>query len=84
MPYIILKNIIESVISNFACPQCKSNTNEQAIHISAISSQGIDINITCHTCGANSQLNAEINTVASQLLANEHGRKFFEGFIKNA
>jgi hypothetical protein len=27
-------------------------------------------------------LHAEVNTLASQLLQNEHGRKFFEDFIK--
>lgn len=82
MHYIFLKNILETVLANFACPQCQNKTNEQSIQISWVSSHGIDIFIHCHVCGANSQLNAEINTIAAQMLQNENGKKYFEDFLK--
>lgn len=41
------------------------------------------MHIHCHMCSSKSQLNAEINTMASQMLTSEHGRKFFDEFIKN-
>lgn len=83
MPYIFLKSIIESAITNYLCPQCQSKTNEQSIAISAISSHGIDLTIHCPACGTHAQMSAEINTMASQLLSNENGRKFLEEFVKN-
>lgn len=83
MLYIFLKNIIESVIEHYTCPQCHGKTSEQDIHIAGITSQGVDLHIQCHACNINSLLHAEVNTLASQLLQNEHGRKFFEDFIKH-
>lgn len=82
MHYIFLKNILETVLLNFTCPQCQSKTNEQSIQISWVSSHGVDIFIHCHVCGANSQLNAEINSIAAQMLQNENGKKYFEEFLK--
>jgi hypothetical protein len=43
----------------------------------------MDVHIHCHVCGTHSQLNAEINTMASQILASENGKKFLEEFLKN-
>jgi hypothetical protein len=83
MHYIFLKNILESVLANFTCPQCHNKTNDQSIKVTGISSHGIDIHIHCHICSTHSQLNAEINTIAGQMLQNENGKKFLEEFLKN-
>lgn len=82
MLYIFLKNILETVITNYVCPQCQNKTNEQSMNITGISSHGVDIHVQCHVCGTHSQLNAEINTLAAQMLENENGRKYFEEFLK--
>lgn len=83
MPYIFLKNIIESVIANYVCPECNGKTNVDQLNITGMSSRGIDIHVTCLFCGLHSQLSAEINTMVSELLTSEHGYKFFNKFIKN-
>ena len=83
MPYIFLKNILESVIANYLCPECSSRIGAEQLLITGISSRGIDIHITCPTCNIHSQLSAEVNTMGSELLNTEHGNKFFEEFIKN-
>ena len=83
MPYIFLKNIIESVIANYVCPDCGSKTSPEQLNVTGISSRGIDIHLVCSTCSIHSQLSAEVNTMASELLNSENGHKFFEEFIKN-
>ncbi len=83
MPYIFLKNIIDSVISNFICPDCSNKTSAEYLNINWMSSRGLDIHITCSVCGTHSHLAAEVNTMASELLNGENGNKFFEEFIKN-
>jgi len=71
MPYIFLKNILESVISNYVCPDCKNHTSAERINITGMSSRGIDLHIACGVCGLHSHLAAEVNTMASELLASE-------------
>ena len=83
MPYIFLKNIIESVINNYVCPDCGSKTSAEFLNITGMSSRGLDIHLTCSVCGIHSHLSAEVNTMASELLNGENGNKFFEEFIKN-
>jgi hypothetical protein len=83
MHYIFLKNILETVMTTFACPKCQSKPTEQSVQVTGISSHGVDIHIQCHVCSTHSQLNAEINTIASQMLQSENGKKFLEEFMKN-
>ena len=83
MHYIFLKNMIQMVLENYVCPECSSKTNEQSLRIDGITKNGIDIHVHCHSCGAHSQLNAQVNNMANSLLENEHGRKFFEEFLQN-
>ncbi len=82
MQYIFLRGIIESTLQNFHCPQCQSKTFEQNIQIMGISPQGADISIACGQCQANTMLHAEINTMASELMSNEHGQKFMDDYLK--
>ena len=83
MQYIFFKNILETILSNYVCPECQNKTNEQAMQVTGVSSNGIDIHIHCHVCGAHSQLNAQINPEARELLENEHGKKYFDAFLKD-
>lgn len=83
MPYIFLKNILESVIANYICPDCGSKTSPEQLNITGMSSRGIDIHLICSVCSVHSQLSAEVNTMASELLTSENGHKFFEEFIKS-
>lgn len=83
MLYIFLKNILESVINNYNCPDCGSKTNVEQLNITGVSSRCIDLHLVCSTCGIHSQISAEVNTMASELLSTEDGKKFFEEFIKN-
>ncbi len=83
MPYIFLKNIIESIIANYICPDCGNKTSIEQLRITGMSSRWLDIHLVCSVCGIHSQLSAEVNTMASELLTSENGHKFFEEFIKN-
>ncbi len=83
MPYIFLKNIIESVIANYICPDCGNKTSAEQLSITGMSSRWIDIHLVCSVCSVHAQLSAEVNTMASELLTRENGGKFFEEFIKN-
>ena len=83
MPYIFLRNIIESVIANYVCPDCGSRTAAEQITITGMSSRGLDLHLVCILCGVHSHLAAEVNTMASELLASEWGQQFFSEFIKN-
>ena len=71
MPYIFLRNIIESVIANYVCPDCGSKTATEQITITGMSSRGLDLHLICVLCGLQSHLAAEVNTMASELLASE-------------
>lgn len=81
MQYIFLKNILETVLANYVCHNCHNKTNEQSLHVAGISSSGVDLHIHCHICGQHVQLNAEVNTLAAQMLESENGRKYFEEFL---
>ena len=83
MPYIFLRNILESVIANYICPDCGSRTAAEQITITGMSSRGLDLHLVCVLCGTHSHLAAEVNTMASELLAGEWGQQFFSEFIKN-
>ncbi len=83
MPYIFLKNIIESVVANYVCPDCWAKAGLEHLNITGMSSRGVDIHINCSVCGAHSHLSAEVNTMASEMLSGPDGAKFFEEFIKN-
>lgn len=83
MPYIFLRNIIESVIANYICPDCGSRTAAEQITITGMSSRGLDLHLVCVLCGTHSHLAAEVNTMASELLTSEWGQQFFSEFIKN-
>ena len=71
MPYIFLRNILESVIANYICPDCGSRTAAEQITITGMSSRGLDLHLVCVLCGTHSHLAAEVNTMASELLAGE-------------
>ncbi len=81
MQYLFLKNILETVLSNYICPECQNKTNEQSLQITGVSSHGVDIHVHCHVCGAHSQLNAEVNMMAAQMLESDEWKKQFEEFL---
>lgn len=81
MQYIFLKNILETILSNYICPGCQNKTNEQALQITGVSSHGVDIHVHCHICGAHSQLNAEVNMMAAEMLESDEWKKQFAEFL---
>lgn len=83
MPYIFLRNILESVIANYVCPDCGAKTSAEHITIHGVSSRGLDLHLVCGVCSTHSQLAAEVNTIASELLATEGGQRFFTEFIRS-
>ena len=82
MQYIFLRGIIDSTLSNFVCPQCQNKPDEQSLFLTGMTSQGVDINIHCPTCHANTLLHAEINTMANDLINSEQWKDFIKEFLE--
>jgi hypothetical protein len=82
MQYIFLRGIIENTLINFVCPQCQNKSDEQNLFLTGITSQGVDINIHCPSCHANTLLHAEINTMTNELMSSEHGKEFIKEFLE--
>lgn len=61
MNYLLLKNIIKGIISNFVCPECKKPTVESAITIERIENSKADILYQCPFCQSKTIMNAEMN-----------------------
>lgn len=82
MQYIFLRGIIESTLTNFVCPHCQSKAVEQNLSLTGMTSQGVDINIHCPGCQSHTLLHAEINAVAGEMMASDHGKQFLKEFIE--
>lgn len=83
MQYIFFKNILETILANYLCPQCQSKANEQSLSIMGVRENSLSIHVHCHICGTHSELNAEVNAMAAQMLETEEWRKTFEEFVKS-
>lgn len=83
MQYIFFKNILETILSNYLCPHCQNKATEQSLNIMGVRDNSVNIHVHCHICGTHSELNAEVNAMAAQMLETDHGRKQFEEFLRS-
>lgn len=63
MNYLILKNIIEATLGNFACKNCGGKVSESDIQILGASSSGVNMEVTCPQCQATGVIKAEMNVI---------------------
>lgn len=63
MNYKTLKTIIESIITNFKCPDCNSECSENDFEILWASWWTVNLNCHCKKCSKNSFIKAEMNQI---------------------
>lgn len=74
MNYLILKEIITSILGNFSCPQCGNKSSESAIFIKKIEKNSLDLHYHCPTCQTDSFLAAKLGEIRPEFLQSEMGR----------
>lgn len=50
MNYLILKSIVDTTISHFACKNCGEKATDQNVTIVAIDANGVGMDIVCPNC----------------------------------
>ncbi len=83
MNYLFLKNILESLFSNFRCPHCGATPNESSVHIDAVTATTIDVRIHCQSCHQSSLMKAELTQMTPEFLGSPEGKQFIENYNRN-
>lgn len=52
MNYFIIKNIVETTLTHFACKECGSKATEQNIHILGTAGNSLNMEVICPQCQA--------------------------------
>ncbi|MDD2916233.1 MAG: hypothetical protein PHH70_00105 [Candidatus Gracilibacteria bacterium] len=61
MNYFIIKNIVETTLTHFACKECGSKATEQNIHILGTAGNSLNMEVICPQCQASGVIKAEMN-----------------------
>lgn len=61
MNYFIIKNIVETTLTHFACKECGAQASEQNIHILGTAGNSLNMEIICPQCQASGVIKAEMN-----------------------
>ncbi len=61
MNYFIIKNIVETTLTHFACKECGSKATEQNIHILGTAGNSLNMEVICPQCQASWVIKAEMN-----------------------
>lgn len=60
MNYQILKNLLDSLISNFRCPNCQASVTENNIEIVGAAGTSVNLDIECVSCTKHTFVKAEV------------------------
>jgi transcription elongation factor Elf1 len=63
MNYQVLKNIVDRLLQNFACPSCSELISEQDVEIVWAAGNTININVLCPSCNKNAMIRTELAQV---------------------
>ncbi|MDD5376742.1 MAG: hypothetical protein PHH16_01360 [Candidatus Gracilibacteria bacterium] len=61
MNYFIIKNIVETTLTHFACKECGAKAMEQNIHILGTAGNSLNMEVICPQCHASGVIKAEMN-----------------------
>lgn len=61
MNYFIIKNIVETTLSHFACKECGAKASEQDMHILGTAGNSLNMEVICPKCRASGVIKAEMN-----------------------
>ncbi len=78
MNYLVLKNIIETTITNFKCKNCNAWISESNINVLWVAWNSVNLEVICPQCKAQWVVKAEIG-----IISNIKNPEFING-IKNA
>lgn len=86
MNYFIIKNIVETTLTHFACKECGARATEQDMHILGTAGNSLNMEIICPKCRASGVIKAEMNImgVNAPLGANTTPTEFVEQMKKKA
>ncbi len=61
MNYQMLKTLIDSLLTNFRCPNCESQVGESNIEIVGAAGTSINLDIACGQCSKHTFVKAEVS-----------------------
>lgn len=61
MNYVLIKKIIEEIIRNHTCPECRSSYSEQNVILHTnTKTKSVDITLTCSKCSLSWMVKADV------------------------
>lgn len=79
MNYLILKNIIATLMKNFRCPNCQLwKPKDENLDIHSISKGGLEVSFLCSQCQKKTILKAETSKIPEDFLQTPFGKKLFQ------
>lgn len=63
MNYQILKTLLDSLISNFKCPECSSWVSEKNIEIVGAAGTSVNLDLMCPNCEKHTFVKAEVSQI---------------------
>ena len=80
MNYYIIKNVVETTLTHFACKECGAKATEQDIHILGTAGNSLNMEVICPKCHTSGVIKAEMNVVG----ANTNPTEFVDQMKKKA
>jgi len=65
MNYLILKNIVETTLMQFACKDCNTKVTEQHVQVLGTAGNSLNMEIICPKCQSLGVIKAEINMIGA-------------------
>lgn len=66
MNYLIMKSIVDSIISHFQCRECAGKITEKDVSVIDSGAQGVNLEVCCPKCRDVTSVKAEINVIKTQ------------------
>lgn len=82
MQYLFLKNIINTLLSSFRCPDCQSAATEEGFSLQSVSPKGVEMMFQCGKCHAKTLMKAEMNQLSPGFLTSDAGKAFMQHMIQ--
>lgn len=63
MNYEMMKNLIDSLINNFSCPDCSSKVTWKNAEIMWAAGSAVNMDLVCPKCGKHTMVRAELSSL---------------------
>ncbi|MDD5769353.1 MAG: hypothetical protein PHE25_00145 [Candidatus Gracilibacteria bacterium] len=78
MNYQMLKTLLDSLVSNFKCPNCSNTVNDSLIEIVGAAGSSVNLDIFCSNCEKHTFVKAEVSQINLGNLMNFKGENINE------